>query len=586
MCGIGGILLKGRGGRHDVAMAERLGASLAHRGRAENSAYADELISLHCARHPVIAIETARQPLRDSAGEYVMVGNGEVLNYPELVASLPPQRRRRLAPGDLQVALELFAARGADAFEALRGPFALAIWDGAREELTLVRDRLGERPLHYYETPDLFVFASEVRCLEAALPGRLTLDETSVLSFVGLGRPMRDRTMFAEIKSIPPGAVLRMRPGRSSWGRLAPVADLAAGAGDDEDLRRLIDQAHRRVLVADCPVTVGFSGGIDSSVVLKAALEGADVAAVLTVFSAVRPELDENLHRARVAAEVFGIDLVEVPFTVPAFEDTVALLNTVLDGPAAEPLILHNDVLHAAAGEYAPVVLGGHGADEVFGGYARYGALKASPGPPTTQEWMSTSLWERWNRASGWRRFLDELAGEDFVAMVDPSLDALDRPVPYEDAERDDPALFGQALDLFRLMCWDMFSVGDANGMARRVEVRSPFFDLDLIAGVFALPVGRRILPGAPKHLLRQVFHGTPLDPVFGGAKVGFDDAFSYSDWIAGNWGPFSATILEGPLAEMGVVRDDVLRRLNELDWRLLWRLFALSTWLTPRTPC
>ncbi len=580
MCGIGGILLKRHGGRHDHDMAERLGASLTHRGRAENGAYADELISLRCARHAVIAIETAQQPLRDSAGEYVMIGNGEVLNYPELIATLPDERRRRLAPGDLQVALELFAARGDDGFEALRGPFALAVWQREREELTLVRDRLGERPLYYYETPDVFMFASEVRCLEAALRGGLTLDETSVLSFLGLGRMMRDRTMFQEIKSVPPGAVLRVRSGRSSWSRLAPISDLADGVTDDETVAALLDRANRRVLVADCPISIGFSGGIDSSVVLKAALEGADVSAVITVFSTVRPDLDENLRRSRAVAEVFGTELVEVPFTIPAFDDTVAVLNGTLDGPAAEPLVLHNDALVVAASEYAKVILGGHGADEVFGGYARYGALKASQGRPTTHEWMSTSLWERWNRTSGWKQFLDTLAGPEFVSRADPGLDALDRPAPYEFAEHDDPVLFGQALDLFRLMCWDMFRVGDENGMARSVEVRSPFFDLDLIAGAYALPVGRRVVPGAPKHLLHKVFEGSPLAGVFAGTKVGFDDAFSYSDWIIANWPAFSALITESPLATMGVLRGSVMDRLADLDWRLQWRLFALAAWL------
>ncbi|MFD7668423.1 asparagine synthetase B family protein [Streptomyces sp. NPDC059788] len=578
------MVLKRRGGVRDDAMARRLGASLAHRGRSGEGAYADELVSLHSARHAVIAIEEARQPLRDCGGAYVMVGNGEVLNYRDLTAQVPADRRRRLPPGDLQVALELFAARGPDGFEPLRGPFALAAWDG--DELTLVRDRLGERPLYYYETPELFMFASEVRCLETALRGRLTLDEASVLSFVGLGRMTGDRTLYKEIKSVAPGEILQIKGGRTTRRQLAPVPNLhdaSARPGGEEGVQRLIEQANHRLLVADCPVAVGFSGGVDSTVVLKAAMEGTDVAAAITLFSERGPGIDENLRRARAVAKVMGVDLVEVPFSIPSLDDTVALLDETLDMPAAEPLVLHNDALHTVARDYARVLLGGHGADEVFGGYDRYSALQADANRATTLEWMGASLWERWRRTAGWKNFVDELAGDAFASHADFTTDALGRPFPYEFAEDSDPVLFGQALDLFRLMTYDNFRATDENGIARGVEVRSPFFDLDLIAGVYALPVDRRIVPHTKKHLLQRALRGTPMEDMFAARKVGFDDAFSYSDWMNENWPEFSATITEGPLAEMGVVRETALHRLADMDWRLLWRLFSMSAWLKRR---
>jgi asparagine synthase (glutamine-hydrolysing) len=351
----------------------------------------------------------------------------------------------------------------------------------------------------------------------------------------------------------------------------------------DEEVLGLLDQANRRTLVADCPVAVGFSGGIDSSVVLKAAMEGADVAAVVTVFSAPTADEDVNLHRSREVAQRFGVELVEVPFTLPSFDDTVDLLNATLDQPSAEPLVLHNDALHVAASAHAKVVLGGHGADEVFGGYARYAALAADGGRSATRRWMGASEWERWRRAAGWASRLAALVSDEFAAAVDPDTDALDRPFPYDHAEHTDPVLFGQALDLFRLMSYDNFRATDENGITRGVEVRSPFFDIDLIAGVFALPLDRRIVPGTSKHLLRQVFAGTPLARSFDVGKVGFDDHFPYPAWISANWADFSAAIVDGPLGERGVLSTAVLGRLAELDWRLKWRLFTLSTWLMRR---
>ncbi|AIA00938.1 asparagine synthetase B family protein [Streptomyces noursei] len=584
MCGIGGILLKRRPSLDHRAMAVPLGASLAHRGRDGTGAFSDDWISLHSARHAVIAVDDARQPLFDCERALVMVGNGEVLNYRELSHRLPADRRRRMPPGDLQVALELCAERGTAAFEDLRGPFALAVWDSTARELTLVRDRLGERPLYYYDSPDLFAFASELRCLTACLRGEtLRLDPANALAFLGLGRLPGDRTLYQDVRSVPAGGVLRIAPGAAgprAAAPLTPVSGLRAAPADETEIGQLIDQAHRRALVADRPVAVGFSGGIDSSAVLKAALEHAEPAAAVTVFSARCPDEDENLRRARALARKFGVDLHEVPFRIPSLDATADLLNDTLDAPAAEPLVLHNDALHRAAREHSAVLLGGHGADEVFGGYVRYAALRADAVDATTEEWMAMSLWERWNRTAGWHKFVTDF-GSDAVAPRTAALgDVLDRPFPYSTAEHRDPVLFGQALDLFRLMTYDNFRATDENGIARGVEVRSPFFDIDLVAGVFSLPAERRIRPDAPKHLLRGVFRGTPLAGEFTERKVGFDDHFSYSDWMTDNWPDFSSVIVDGPLTDLGILRDGALADLEKFDWRLLWRLFSLSTWL------
>ncbi|GAA2640340.1 asparagine synthetase B family protein [Streptomyces axinellae] len=585
MCGIGGVILKRRSATDRDGMMRRLRASLAHRGRSSAGGFTDERAALHCARHAVIAVEDARQPLLDSRRNLVMVGNGEILNYRDLVRRLPPERARRLRPGDLQVALELYAERGADAFEELRGPFALAAWDSRAGELTLVRDRLGERPLYYYDSPDFFAFASEIRCLAAALPpGLLHRDEAALLSFLGLGRMTDGRTPYREIRTVPAGAVLRIGgagAGPRQLASLTPVSGLRPAPAGLEEIDELLARAHRRALVADQPVAVGFSGGIDSTAVLRAAQGGAGAAAVVTVYSELAPASDINLHRARELAPVLGVELTEVPFRMPTLDGAEDILNTTLDGPAAEPLVLHNDTLHAAARDHSAVLLGGHGADEVFGGYVRYAALRAEAEAVPTPKWLASSAWERWNRAAGWQRFLRDFGAPDLAAAAPVPADPLERPFPYADAEEGDRVLFGQALDLFRLMTYDNFRATDENGIARQVEVRSPFFDIDLVAGIYSLPVADRLGQGTPKPLLRRAFQGTPLAGAFTERKVGFDDHFSYSDWMVENWPRFSSAIVDGPLKGTGILRDGALDRLQERDWRTLWRLFSLSTWLT-----
>ncbi|MBD2830625.1 hypothetical protein ID875_30640 [Streptomyces globisporus] len=151
---------------------------------------------------------------------------------------------------------------------------------------------------------------------------------------------------------------------------LAPVSALRSAPASQEEVDAVLAQAQRRALVADHPVAVGFSGGMDSAAVLSAALDGAGAAAVITVYSELSPVTDVNLRRARSLAPLLGVRLTEVPFRMPTVQGAVDILNSTLDGPAAEPLVLHNDALHAAAREHSAVVVGGHGADEVFGGYA------------------------------------------------------------------------------------------------------------------------------------------------------------------------------------------------------------------------
>ncbi|MFF2602346.1 asparagine synthetase B family protein [Streptomyces californicus] len=584
MCGIGGIVLKQRSRVDRNHMMERLRAGLAHRGRSSQGDFADTRAALHCARHAVIAVEAAQQPLRDSRNELVMVGNGEILNYKELEQQLPAARTRPLLPGDLQVALEMYAEHGIGALEKLRGPFAVALWDSQSGELTLARDRLGERPLYFFDCPDFFAFASEVRCLAAALPpGLLNLDEEAALAFLGLGRVPTGRTLYREIFAVPAGSVLRM--GTQSFGprhtaSLAPVSALRSAPASQEEVDAVLAQAQRRALVADHPVAVGFSGGMDSAAVLSAALDGAGAAAVITVYSELSPVTDVNLRRARSLAPLLGVRLTEVPFRMPTVQGAVDILNSTLDGPAAEPLVLHNDALHTAAREHSAVVVGGHGADEVFGGYARYAALRAQE-PAPTKHWLASSAWERWNRSGAWHRFVEENAAPHLADRVSASFpDPLEKPFPYAWAESSDPVLFGQALDMFRLMTYDNFRATDENGMARQVEVRSPFFDLDLLAAVYSLPVTERLGTGGSKPLLRRSFRNTPLAGAFNEPKVGFDDHFSYADWMAENWLQFSAAITDGPLKGTGILQDGALDNLEHRDWRTLWRLFSLSAWL------
>lgn len=353
---------------------------------------------------------------------------------------------------------------------------------------------------------------------------------------------------------------------------VTPNADRAANS-----VEQLVDQACTRCFVSDRPVAVAFSGGIDSTVVLSRALAQADVASVLTLYASDRAH-DEDLACARAVASVLGVDLVEVPVSLPDADAVTRLMQDRLDGPAAEPMVVHNDELHRAAGGLAGVLVGGHGADEVFAGYARYHAVWGRRKLPAVAVDAASAGWERLQRVLLWdafcARYLDSSTVRDIMEQQTNPID--DWTLDVTGAEPD-PVFRAQVLDLLVLQAYDNLRVPDENGMVHCVEVRSPYFDVDLLAGVFSLPENARFEPAAPKRVLRERIKDPRLAPYLRLPKVGFDDAFQYSRWIAAHAAELREVIASGPLGDLGVLRPGFTTTKSTVDGRLLWRMFALS---------
>lgn len=584
MCGLAGFLAFGATGRPPSRVAETLAAAMPTRGRDGTACYADEHIALASVRHAVVAKATALQPLVDLTERYILVGSGEVFNHRQLRWQQQGRLPDNPALGDLYVALEDFAQRGCVSFEDIRGPFALAIWDRVDRVLTMACDRLGERTIYLRRRPDSLVFASEMRTAQA-LGDPANVDPSALVSFLALGRVPGPRTPLRGVERLAPGSVVQITAAdgvQRTRDPLKPMSDLRSSPPDEQELAMLLDRAITRSLVADDPVGLAFSGGIDSSVVLAAAHARNRIGPVFTLYS---PSCEDvNLERAKRVAGALGVNLTAEPFVLPTLQSAVSVLQETLDGPAAEPLVLHNDALHALAGTHARVLVGGHGADEVFAGYRRYTELAASLARVQhTREWMRGSNWERWQRTANWMDVLRNVLSDDGLACIDPVADPLERPFAFSFTETTDPVTFSQAMDLLRLMAYENFRVPDENGLARGVEVRSPFFDIDLIAGAWSLPVSTRLTNPA-KSLLRPVFAGTPIASVFDDIKVGFDDHFDYPGWLAKNLQDIQEIVESSELRKSGLLTPDALSvATSRGDWRLLWRMFALAVWMDRR---
>ncbi len=389
MCGIGGVVLA-RECTDEQARA-RLGAALdrlcdglRHRGPDARGTFVSARAGLAHARLSIIDLSpTGAQPMRSPDGRLVLAFNGEIYNFRELRRELEARGERFAGSSDSEVALRLLALDGPDALARLDGMFALALLDVARGEVLLARDRIGQKPLYWAPLAGGgFAFASELRPLLGE-PGVDTgLCREGLAHYLGFGFCPAPWTLRRGIRQLLPGMRLSLRPGAAAESvpfvpapgprepRLA--GDLASLSGE---LECVLSDAVRAHLVADVPVGVLLSGGVDSSTI--AALAARHAGRVKT-FSVVHddPRYDER-DAARAVAQAIESEHHEVRLRSGGL--TREELDAVVDhhgDPFADSSSLNVLRLAQAVREHVTVALSGDGGDEVFAGYPRFAQLR------------------------------------------------------------------------------------------------------------------------------------------------------------------------------------------------------------------
>ncbi|MBD0338964.1 MAG: asparagine synthase (glutamine-hydrolyzing), partial [Thermoleophilia bacterium] len=373
MCGIAGIV--SARGRIDADRLAEMSASLAHRGPDSAGTWAEGGAGLAARRLSIIDLETGDQPLANEDGSVVVVQNGELYNYRELRDELEGAGHSFRSRGDTEVLAHAYEEWG-DAFPGrLRGMFAAAVWDARRRRLLLVRDRFGIKPLAYRLEDGDLAFASELR----ALP-RVEVDADAVEAFLAFNCVPDPLSIFRGTRKVPPGHVLVWDGGGGArlerYARPAPVPVEELRAGDEaellEELRARLRDSVRAHLVADVPVGVLLSGGVDSCAL--AALAARETAEPLRTFTIGFEErsYDETAD-ARAVAERYGTDHHELVLRPDAALLLPALADA-FDEPFADSSALPTYLVSELAARHVKTVLSGEGGDELFGGYYTYAA--------------------------------------------------------------------------------------------------------------------------------------------------------------------------------------------------------------------
>ena len=567
-----------------------------HRGPDEGSLHIEPGVGFGHRRLSIIDVATGQQPLFNEDGSVVVVFNGEIYNYQELIPELQAAGHRFHTKSDTEVIVHAWEQWGEACVERFRGMFAFVLWDRNRQTLFMARDRMGVKPLYYALLDDgTLLFGSELKSLLAyrgphgsAL--KRDIDPLAIEEYFALGYVAEPRTVFRQARKLPPAHALAIRRGepvgepREYWD-VNFTLDNPIGQEDAcAELQRQLQESVRLRMISEVPLGAFLSGGVDSSAVV-ATMAGLSDGPVNTCSIAFDdPKFNESEFAAMVASRYATNHRVE---TVKSDDfDLIDTLARLYDEPYADSSAIPTYRVCQLARKHVTVALSGDGGDETFGGYRRYrlhlmeermrSALPAGIRQPlfgwlgrvypkadwaprvfrakTTFEGMSRTAVEAYFHS------VSILRGPMRARLFSP---ALKRELAGYSAQEvfdfhagrartEDPLALIQYLDLKTYLVGDINTKVDRASMAHSLEVREPLMDHKLIEWLATLPSSMKVRGQEGKFLLKKAMEPQLPDDVLYRPKMGF--SVPLARWF------------RGPLKQR--VRDAVLgERLASTGW-------------------
>jgi asparagine synthase (glutamine-hydrolysing) len=629
MCGINGIAFSSRSGRTvDVRVLERMRDVISHRGPDDAGIFIDGRVGLGHRRLSIVDVAAGHQPMTNEDGSLRITYNGEIYNHADFRASLEERGHVYRTHCDTETILHLYEEDGPRSVEHLRGMFAYAIWDSKRNELFIARDRLGVKPLYYVHTDDgSLYFASEIKALLAARAIMPEINYRALPDYLANHGTSADETLFRGIKRLLPGHTLLWRDGELKIEKYWDVhyrtseEDKQQRRSDDdyvEEWRELFRESVRLRLMADVPLGMFLSGGIDSSAI--AAMMSGMVSDPIKTFSVAFKEREANeLEYARLVANRFKTDHHEIMVSAEDFFAALPQLVWHEDEPLAHPSSVALYFVSRLASEHVKVVLTGEGSDEMLGGYERY-----------YKTIYNLALGPRYHRMTGesvrrmvrgriesmpvnskirhklTRTFLclqpdiETLYFDNFAVFTRAMQQELLTPETKERAGRIEPyadmrGYFdgADADSLLNRMLYadvktylqELLMKQDQMSMAASIESRVPFLDHKLVEYTARLPERLKIRRGwTTKYILRRSMKGLLPEPILTRRKMGFP--VPVGAWFRG---PFRSVIDEYVLSERATARglfdEKFVRRLvrehmaGANHTERLWSLVNMEIW-------
>ena len=597
MCGIAGeIAASGR--TPDVDAVARMTDALAPRGPDGQGIWTDGRIALGHRRLKVIDLsDLAAQPMVDPDLGLTIVFNGCIYNYRELREELSAAGHRFVSHGDTEVLLKAWRTWGEDMVDHLHGMFAIAIVDTTTDEVVLIRDRLGIKPLYLHESGGSIRFASTLPALLASGGVSSRIDPVALHHYLSLHSVVpAPRTILADVRKLPPATILRIRADgtrteRRYWDldfdAAPPRPDMTAAEWTDEVIAALRTAVERRQ-VADVPVGVLLSGGLDSSLITALLAESGQrgLQTFSIGFESHGSIEGDEFRYSDIVASTFGTDHHQI--RIPSVDLPGALADAI--GSMSEPMVSHDVVafhlLSAEVAKHVKVVQSGQGADEVFAGYRWYPPLAELDSSSGTGAVPLDAAVDAYARV-----FFDRSHAE-LGTMVEPEhlVDQdMTRAVVREHFQRlGATATIDRALriDTQIMLVEDPVKRVDNMTMAHGLEARVPFLDHELVELAAMVPAELKVAHGGKgvlKEAARSVLPASVIDRPKGYFPV---PALSH---LEGPVLDMVTDVLRSPAAkERGLFRTDVVEShlgdpngsITPLKGNSLWQMALLELWL------
>lgn len=605
MCGIAGIVAPEAQGYEGPL--RRMVEALGHRGPDGSGVHFFRNCALGHTRLSIVDLSTGDQPMLSAVAPVGITLNGEIYGYKALRESLAKSYPFRTA-SDTEVVLASYLRSGPRWLEGLPGMFAFALWDDSRGELLCARDRFGEKPFFYAVGPKgEFLFASEIKALLASGLVRPVVDKQAVRHYLQRLYVPPSRTIFRNIHTLPPAHRLRLRDGGHSverYWRLPDATDGIAMEDAIEEFRNLLDRAVSRQLVADVPVGVFLSGGLDSSTVVALASRHRPG---LRTYSFGFEESASELPFARQVAGMYGTDHVELRDEGTDIGDLLVEMTGVYDEPFADSSNIPTYLISKLARRHTKVVLTGDGGDELLAGYSfwykplyfmehesEYRLHRAA------LAWLmvrvcrafrspSLPLWKGRRAGIALRRRFRSVA-EAHVAQnvyfseqelleigLGPEVDDAPLLQDWTPSGTVDDAM---RMDLVDYMPGDILVKTDRASMANGLELRAPFLDVEFASFCVSLPGRLKISSDEDKLILRRAHSGSWPPGIRTRGKQGF--GAPVDRWLEReSVRRLKEEFLGDPRRKIfSLLPSAPIRQLAARDDYRTWSLLVLSLWL------
>ncbi|MGD0793001.1 MAG: asparagine synthase (glutamine-hydrolyzing) [Terriglobales bacterium] len=617
MCGIAGVVSTTRESNITEAFVHHMCEQIVYRGPDDEGLYVADGAGLGMRRLSIIDLSGGHQPVFNEDRSAWIVFNGEIYNFLELRPELESRGHRFHTHTDTEVIIHLYEEMGADCVKKLRGMFGLAIYDKTKRKLTLARDRLGKKPLHYALHNGNLYFASEIKSILAVVPELAVVNSQGLLEYLYYGYVPDPITAFTGIHKLPPGHLLEFENGnisvRQYW-NLPPYDTYFPKTEEEclEELERRLFEATRIRLISDVPLGAFLSGGVDSSTVV-AMMARASSGPVKTFSIGFTKDDFNEAHYARIVAKTFATEHHEM-ILEPDVVQTVEHLTSSLEEPFGDSSMLPTYYVSQMARQHVTVALSGDGGDEIFAGYDRYrihaGRQLFEHIPAWARKFYRSQIFPRlpstmrgrkfsFNVSLAWQeRYVDGLSflpaferdmpllSDDFRDVLRCSDDpgnALRRYFTHSPAK--DPVSQILYVDTKTYMVGDILTKVDRMSMLNSLEVRVPILDHELVEWAAGLSSAWKLRGRQQKYILLKLAErvGVPREALYR-KKQGF--ALPLEFWMRHELKDMLMVLVEPRTLQRGYFEATGLRKLmddhvhggRDLSGRL-WRLLMFELW-------